>query len=143
MCPLCTSFCFCPFTKISHPFPSISRICPISCKTRLLVSMFSCFFLLITFIDGYIRNVSVVSPSLVRKGKYFQSTLLGSDKKKSIVTFSQKKQKLLQKIQDKQTSCELKMFPLNDKKEIFIGDYTSVRETEPKFGGEKKKVHLC
>lgn len=84
----------------------------------------------------------MVSPSLVRKGKYFQSTLLGSDKKKSIVTFSQKKQKLLQKIQDKRTSCELKMFPLNDKKEIFIGDYTSVRETEPKFGGEKKKVHL-
>ena len=85
--------------------------------------------------------MSVVSPSLVRKGKYFQSTLLGSEKKKSIVTFSQKKQKLLLKIQDKRTSCELKMFPFNDKKEIIIGDYTSVCKTEPKFGGRKKKVH--
>ena len=99
-------------------------------KTRLLVSIFTCFFLLVNFIDGYVRNVTAISPSRDRNRKYFQFTLQGKEEEKRVVSFSPE---LLLKIQNKQTDCEIKKFRLNDKNEIIVGDYTSVRETEPMF----------
>ena len=60
-----------------------------------------------------------------------------------MVFFSPEKHKLLEKIQNQDTGCELKKFRLNSKNEIIINDYASVREVQPNFRKiEKKKVNL-
>ena len=103
----------------------LSRICP------FLLSIYSCFFLLVNFIDGHVRNVTTISRTRDRKREYFQLNLKGKNEEKRIMPFSPEKHKLLLKIKKKQADSKIKKFRLNDKNEIIVGDYTSVRETEP------------
>ena len=63
-------------------------------------------------------------------------------KKRGLCHYPPEKHKLLLKVQNKQTDYEIKKFRLNDMNEIIVGDYTSVRETEPMFERKKKNVHL-
>ena len=56
-----------------------------------------------------------------------------------MVFFSPEKHKLLEKIQNQDTGCELKKFRLNSKNEIIINDYASVREVQPNFRKIEKK----
>ena len=83
------------------------RICPVSCKNEAPGINIFLLFLLVNFIDGYVRNVTAISPSPDRKRKYFQFILQGKEEEKRVVSFSPKKHKLLLKIQNKQTGCEL------------------------------------
>ena len=53
--------------------------------------------------------------------------------------FSPENHKLLLKIKKKQADSKIKKFRLNDKNEIIVGDYTSVRETEPMSERKEKE----
>ena len=58
------------------------------------------------------------------------------------VSFSPQKHKLLEKLQNDGTGCELKKFRLSNRNETIINDYTSVREVQLNFRKIKKNVNL-
>ena len=58
-------------------------------------------FVLLELINGYVKNVSTVSPRRDRKRNYFQYTLRTKDEERRVVSFSPEKHKLLSKIQVK------------------------------------------
>lgn len=80
----------------SHALPSLEYAL-FHVKTRLLVSVFTCFFLLVSFLDGFVGNVTAVSLICDRNRKYFKFTLQGNDEEKRALSFSPKKHKLLLK----------------------------------------------
>ena len=84
-------------------------------------------FVLVELSNGYVKNLSVVSPSRDRKRKYFQCTLQTKDEERRVVSFSPEKHKLLSKIPGKNTNCELRKCRSNSKEEIIINDYTFVK----------------
>ena len=100
--------------------------------------MFS--FVIVNLTNGYVKNLSPVEPfNNDRKRSYFHFDLQTEDDETRVVSFSPEKHKLLEKIQNQDTGCELKRFPLNSKNEIIINDYTSVREVQPNFQKIEKK----
>ena len=85
-----------------------------------------------------------ISPQLnhlkmTENGVTFSSTYKLKMIKQGWFPFHQKKHKKLEKIQNQDTDCELKKFCLNNKNEIIINDYTSVREVQPNFQKILKK----
>ena len=100
---------------------------------------FYCNVCLVELINGYMKNLSTVSPSRDRKSKYFQFTLQTKDEERRVVSFSPEKHKLLSKIQAKNTNCELRKCRSNSKEEIIINDFTSVKEIEKTFEKKEKK----
>ena len=100
---------------------------------------FYCNVCLVELINGYMKNLSAVSPSRDRKSKYFQFTLQTKDEERRVVSFSPEKHKLLSKIQAKNTNCELRKCRSNSKEEIIINDFTSVKEIEKTFEKKEKK----
>ena len=62
-----------------------------------------------------------------RKQSYFH--LQTKDDKTREVSFSPEKHKLLEKLQNHGTGCELKTFRLSNRNETIINDYTSVRRS--------------
>ena len=58
-------------------------------------------FVLVELINGYVKNVSTVSPRRDRKRNYFQYTSRTKDEERRVVSFSPEKHKLLSKIQVK------------------------------------------
>ena len=89
------------------------------------------FFLLELTTAGFVSKVSTVSPSKDRKRCYFEFTLQAVDKCHRVICFSPEKHKLVSKLanSDKETGIEIKKFRANDKDEILIGDYSSVKRT--------------
>ena len=75
-----------------------------------------------------------------RKQSYFH--LQTKDGKTRGVSFSPQKHKLLEKLQNDGTGCELKKFRLSNRNETIINDYTSVREVQLNFRKIKKNVNL-
>ena len=73
----------CPFLALSGKYHSHALACLeyalFHVKTRLLVSIFSRLFLLVSFIDVYVWNLTAIPPSRDRKRKYFQLTLQGKE----------------------------------------------------------------
>ena len=65
-------------------------------------------FVIVSFIDAYVKSLSTVSYSCNKRRKYFQVTLQSKDKKIRCLSFSSEKHKLLSKIQNNNTGCELK-----------------------------------
>ena len=100
--------------------------------------MFS--FVIVNLTNGYVKNLSPVEPfNNDRKRSYFHFDLQTEDDETREVSFSPEKHKLLEKIQNQDTGCELKRFHLNSKNEIIINGYTSVREVQPNFQKIEKK----
>ena len=102
------------------------------------------FFVVVNLTNGYVKNLSPVkSFNNDRKQSYFHFHLQTKITNQGWFFFSPEKHKLLEKIQNQDTGCELKKFRLNSKNEIIINDYASVREVQPNFRKiEKKKVNL-
>ena len=100
---------------------------------------FYCNVCLVELINGYMKNLSTVSPSRDRKSKYFQFTLQTKDEERRVVSFSPEKHKILSKIQAKNTNCELRKCRSNSKEEIIINDFNSVKEIEKTFEKKEKK----
>ena len=65
------------------------------------------------------------------------------DEERRVVSFSPEKNKLLLKIQAKNTNCELGKCRSNSKEETIINGYTSVKEIEPTFERKKRNIALC
>ena len=70
--------------------------------------LLQCLFVLVELINGYVKDLSAVSPSRDRKCKYFQFTLQTKDEERRVASFSLEKHKHLSKIQTKNTNCELR-----------------------------------
>ena len=96
-------------------------------------------FVLVELINGYVKNLSAVSPIRDQKRKYFQITLRTKDEERIVVSFFSEKHRLLSKIQAKNTNCELRKCRSNSKEETIINDYASVEEIEPTFEKKEKK----
>ena len=73
-------------------------------------------FVLVELINGYVKNLSTVFPSRVRKRKYFQFILQTKDEERRVVSFLTEKHKLLSKIQSKNTNCELTKMSLKQQR---------------------------
>ena len=58
-------------------------------------------FVLVELSNGYVKNLSVVSPSRDRKRKYFQCTLQTKDEERRVVSFSPENINFCQKFQAK------------------------------------------
>lgn len=86
-----------------------------------------------TIATGYVSNLSMVSPSKDRKRKYFHFTLQTEKDAKRVVCFSPEKHRLIAKINKEKQGCEIKKFRLNDKDEIMVGDYSSVKQQSLPF----------
>ena len=94
-------------------------------------------FVLVELINGYVKNLSAVSPSRDQKRKYFQFTLQTKNEERRVVSF-QKKMNFCQKFKPKRQT-ELSKCRSNSKEEIIINGYTSVKEIEPAFEKKEKK----
>ena len=90
-------------------------------------------------INGYVKNLSAVSPIRDRKRKYFQITLQTKDEERIVVSFFSEKHRLLSKILAKNINCKLRKCRSNSKEETIINDYASVEEIEPTFEKKEKK----
>ena len=99
-------------------------------------------FVLLELINGYVKNVSTVSPRRDRKRNYFQYTLRTKDEERRVVSFSPEKQTSV-KNSSQNRNCEMRKCRSNSKEKIIIDDYASVKEKDSTSEKKEKNVALC
>ena len=77
-------------------------------------------------INGYVKDLTVLSPSHDRKRKHFEFTLQASDDEQRVFCFNPEKHKPLSKIHQAETGCALKRYKLNDKNEMIVNDNDAI-----------------